>query len=190
MSKPFASLALFATLTAAACGGGPKPSTTTGPTAAGGGAAAAVTVQQIDWLNRTYDPGVIPPVTLIDGAAELALGEDEPGSFELSRPPDFVDLTGDGADEAILFTVLHRGTGFTTAVDVWTIRDGKEVLLARLDGGDGHIGDANPVAGILNIERQVTVDGQRKLRHEEWSWNGAALVEDETKRTFEDDHSD
>jgi hypothetical protein len=202
-------IAGFLTLVVA-CGGGAKPPTTVG-NHAGNGAAGGKTVRDIDWLNHTYDSGDMGNVTVVNGEYEFALDENgntvapdyeptdpdayvERGSFAVS-PPIFGDVDGDGAEEAVLVSYFNGGgTGHFTGIDVYAMRDGKEVVLGGIPGGDrgdGGINDVQIEGKVILVDRMMSMDGDgaccpSKLQHERWSWDGKAFVEDEKARTLSD----
>ncbi len=198
-------------LAAAACGGGKKSPTTVGNTSSAGATSGGLTVRSIDWLNRTYESGDAGPVTVKDGVYEYAMDGNgnvvsadyqptdpdeyvERGSFEVGKPL-FGDLDGDGAEEAVLVTYFNGGgTGRFTGVDVYAIRDGKEVVIGGIPGGDrgdGGIDDVQLEGKVVVVARMMAMEGDgaccpSKLQHERWSWDGKTFVEDEAARSLTD----
>ena len=207
MKLALASSALLVAV--AACGGGARPPTTVGNSAGGGGGGA--TVRSIDWLNRSYDSGDMGQVTVVNGEYEFAMDEEgnmvapdyeptdpdayvERGSFSVS-PPIFGDVDGDGAEEAVLVSHFHGGgTGRFSGIDVYAIRDGKDVVLGGIPGGDrgdGGISDVRLEGQVIVVDRMMAMEGDgaccpSKLQHERWTWDGKAFVEDEAARTLSD----
>ena len=199
-------LAPPALLLLVACGG-----KATAPTVSNsGGGGTAVGVRAIDWANRTYASGE-GSFTVKDGSAEFAFDEDgnevgpdyqpkdpdayvERGYFNVAAPV-FGDVDGDGAEEAVVISVYNGGgTGQFDGADVYTLRDGKPVVLATVPGGDrgdGGLYGATFEGTILIVERMMSQDGDgaccpSKLQRERWSWSGGALVEDEAARELVD----
>ncbi len=198
-------LALFPTVLAA-CGGTPRAATVpANQTAATAGAAPSV--RSIDWLNRTYGSGY----KVENGVFEYAFDENgdqvagdyqsedpdayvERGSFTVS-PPEFGDVTGDGIEDAIILSVENGGgTGRFSGINVYTMRDGREVVLGEIPGGDrgdGGILDVTLEGQVVKVERMMSQDGDgaccpSKIQHERWRWDGKAFVEDVSARVLAD----
>jgi hypothetical protein len=190
----------------AACGGTPGAATVpANRTAAAAGTGPSV--RSIDWLNRTYASGY----AVENGVYEYAFDEHgnqvsgdyqskDPdayiprGSFTVN-PPLFADVTGDGIEDVIIFSVENGGgTGRFSAIDVYTMRDGREVVLGEIPGGDrgdGGILDVTIDGLVVKVERMMAQDGDgaccpSKLQHERWRWDGKAFVEDVAARVVAD----
>jgi hypothetical protein len=199
------SVALLSCL--AACGGTSKPATGLGNT---GDAPGAASVRTIDWANRTYESGD-GTFTVKDGEASFAFdenGNEVPPDFEPSDPDAFVergyfnvappiygDVTGDGVEEAlIIHTYNGGGTGQFDGIDVYAMKDGQPVVIGGIPGGDrgdGGLSDATVEAGVVHVNRMMSMDGDgaccpSKLQQEVWKWNGTAFVEDEGARKLID----
>jgi hypothetical protein len=200
---------------AAACGAPAKPAaTTTTPTNTANDDGGAKTVHDIDWLNFTYRAGIgemEEQYTVVNGEAEFAYDMDgnmvapdyepanpddyvERGYFQVAAP-EFGDLDGDGADEALIVSVLNTGgTGQFDAITVYTMRDGGPAILGQIPGGDrgdGGISSASITDGAVVVERMMSQEGDgaccpSKAQHEVWRFQGGAFVEDETARELTD----
>ncbi|HUQ01759.1 MAG TPA: hypothetical protein VM261_04650 [Kofleriaceae bacterium] len=205
------SLVSSALLLAAACGGGTKAPTTVGNNSAAAASNGGLTVRSIDWLNRTYEGADMGNVTVENGVYEYAMDGDgnvvaadyqptdpdeyvERGSYEISKPL-FGDVTGDGAEEAVLVIYFNGGgTGRFTGIDVYGIRDGKETVIGSIPGGDrgdGGIDDVQLEGKVIVVARMMSLEGDgaccpSKLQHERWSWDGKSFVEDEAARSTSD----
>lgn len=87
------------------------------------------------------------------------------------------DLTGDGQDEAVVRTVCNTGgTGWFDEGFVYSIKDGRAVLLGRVPGGDrasGGVRCARFEDGTLKVER---------LGNESGAARGVDFVDTETWR--------
>lgn len=87
------------------------------------------------------------------------------------------DLTGDGQDEAVVRTVCNTGgTGWFDEGFVYSVKDGKAVLLGRIPGGDrasGSVRCARFEDGALKVER---------LGNESGAAQGIDFVDTETWR--------
>lgn len=199
-----ARLAAVLVLALAACGGAAKPATVRN---GAGPAVTAGTVRAVDWANRTYQFGDEGPWTVVDGEYNFAYDSDgnpvpgdyqakddeyvERGSFSVGTPL-FGDLTGDGAEEAVLVTYFDGGgTGRFTSVNVFGMKDGKAVEIGGIPGGDRADGGIDGVVldgAKVMVDRYATQSGAccpDTLVHETWKWNGVAFVEDEAARTSE-----
>lgn len=147
-------------------------------------------IRGIDWMNRTYVQGDAR-YTVVGGQIETELPDDLHGFFSVT-PPVFGDLTGDGADEAVIITLEHLGgTGMFTSVDVYGLVGGTEVVIGTIPGGDrgdGGIADVQIDGAAVTVDRYLSVEGDgtccpSQLQHERWTWDGTAFVEDEAART-------
>jgi hypothetical protein len=143
-------------------------------------------IRGVDWMNRTYDVGEAS-YTVAGGIVE----SDE-GFFAVTEPV-YGDLDGDGTEEAVVITLEGLGgTGRFSAVDVYTMKDGTEILLGGIPGGDrgdGGIHEVHVESGTLIVDRFASRDGDgaccpTQLQVERWTWNGERFVEDEGARTL------
>ena len=175
-------------------------------------ASAGPSIRSIDWMNRVYTSGAGgQPYQVENGEYEYAYDEDgnlvapdyqpadpdafvERGYFSVT-PPEFGDLTGDGAEEAVIVTLESTGgTGRFSGIDVYTMQGGKEVVLGGIPGGDrgdGGIAGVRIEGGVVVVDRMKSLDTDgaccpSRLVHERWTWNGAAFVEDEAARSEDD----
>jgi hypothetical protein len=197
----------------AACGAPATPAATTTPTNTTA-APAGNTVHDIDWLNFTYRAGIgemEEQYTVVDGELEFAYDMEgnrvapdyepanpdeyiERGYFQVAAP-EFGDLDGDGADEALIISVHNTGgTGQFDAITVYTMRDGGPAILGHIPGGDrgdGGISSASIADGAVVVERMMSQEGDgaccpSKAQHERWTFQGGAFVEDESARRLTD----
>lgn len=150
-----------------ACGGSDDPSptpTSTGspsPAATATSTATAGTARDIDFT----DPSVIGP--LID---HFGGGEVEPLRVA------YLDVTGDGEDEAIAI-VESGGTQGDLGAAVLHIEDGRPAVLGYIDAG-GHIEVRLPEAGgVIVAQEGVWEPGDAaccpsRLRERSYHWSG------------------
>ena len=191
------------------CGGAaPAPSGASNPVAA---SAAASSVRSIDWMNREYTFGEAEAYRVVNGEFNYGIdenGDEHPATYQPPNPdsyvehgyfsvsaPEFADLTGDGAEEAIL--VMHSSTGGTerfTGIEVFSSKAGTGVSIGGIPGGDrgdGGIAGVTVDGATIVVERYLSLEGDgaccpSKLQRERWTWNGSSFVEDEKARIVED----
>lgn len=115
------------------------------------------TIAEVDFENRRYVADCL-------GAAEVTVKR---GEFEQTTADGVIyfsigavvygDVTGDGADEALVLTLCSGGgTGEFTGGSLYTVKDGRAAVIARLPEGDraaGGISDAWIAGGALVVER-------------------------------------
>jgi hypothetical protein len=197
---------IFAGLVSSGACGGPAPGGATIANTTATAPGAEPSVRSVDWLNRTYGS-----VTVVDGEHEYALDEDgnqvapdyqpkdpdgwvERGSFRVA-PPVYGDVTGDGAEEAIIISTENSGgTGQFDGIEVYAMRGGQPVVIGGIPGGDrgdGGISDIAIEGNIVVVQRMASQEGDgaccpSKLQTERWTWNGSTFIEDEAARKLED----
>jgi len=150
-------------------------------------------VRAIDWQNRTYVLGELGAVTVKDGHADFAIGDDNQvaeaggagGSYAVDRPL-FGDIDGDGALDAVISSVLSTGgTGHFSEVRIYTMRAAKIIELGVIPGGDRGDGGIRRVAldgRAVIVERNVLAEGDGLCcasgsRRERWVWRHGEMVE-------------
>jgi hypothetical protein len=139
-------------------------------------------IRSVDWMNRSYAIDGQGTATVERGRAELRLDDDghigAEGAFTGSyaiEPPRFADLDGDGAEEAIILSVLDDGgTGRYSSVDVVGVRAGSPVRIATIEGGD-RLDEG--IEGVRVIERRGVVLRRRgpEVHEERWQLSGGAI---------------
>jgi hypothetical protein len=135
-------------------------------------------VRDIDWANRVY-------TNVYDGADPVTVtgGEGLLDGLRLTVDrPRFADIDGDGRDDAIVVEWRESQQGHSaSAVEIFTLRRGVVVRLARIEGGEGLRG------GIDHID----VDGRALIvvryagaleQRERWRWKAGKLTEDVRER--------
>jgi hypothetical protein len=189
----FAPALVIVVLGLAACGGAATPAPKSPP-------PAGKSVRDIDWANRTYSvPGFEgeDTYTVANGAYEWSNQEEDyvdQGYFSVAAPA-YGDVTGDGADEAAIVSILNTGgTGNFSALGVYTMKGDEPVVLGCIPGGDrgdGGINGATIESGAVAVERLMSQDGDgaccpSKMQYELWRWSGSDFVEDEAARQLVD----
>lgn len=167
----------------------------TPPIANHGAATAGDRIRAIDWQNHTYDLGELGAVTVRAGHADFEITEDykvvatggNPGMLDVD-PPVFVDLDGDGQEEAVIRTTLATGgTGHFSEVRVFALRNGAPADLADIAGGDRGDGGIRKViadGAALIVDRNVLAPGDgiccaSRYQRERWTWQHGELVKDD-----------
>lgn len=173
-------LVLAATLGAAvlvACGGSDEPAPAPTPTASPTTTAAATSTQSVTDI-RSLDftnPALLGPIVDHFGGGEI-----EP------RRIAYTDMTGDGAEEAIVF-VESGGTAGDLGACVVTLDGGAHVVLGYVDAG-GHVELRFPEAGggVIVAQEGVYEPGDAQccpssLRERTYRWDGDtfAVVSDQ-----------
>jgi len=156
-------------------------------------AVAAGDVHSVDFRNFVYFPSCADfesaeakvPVRVTGGRFEASPGSDLEGtSFEVGEIL-YGDLTGDGRDEAVVRSLCNTGgTGQFDEGFVYGMKDGKPVLLGRIQGGDRAAGGVRCVRiedGALEVERIGNDTGAALgidfVDTETWKLQGGKLVE-------------
>ena len=164
-------------------------------------AQAVKSVRQIDFKNFTYAPvcggdisgepfavipvkdGTINNVREVNGISEV-IDEKLPNYFNV-EVAGYGDVDGDGIEEAIIES--DCGTGGTGVFDegyVYALKDGKPVLLARIEGGDrayGGIREITISGGIVTVDRSDPGENGANCCAEigiktRYKWNGKTLA--------------
>jgi hypothetical protein len=172
--------------------------TTDAPIANHGKRGPSAEIRTIDWQNHTYQLAELGAVTVKAGHADFAISDDNKaveigtgnGSYAVERPL-FADVNGDGADDAIISSVLATGgTGHFSEIRIYTLRDGKVGVLAEIPGGDRGDGGIRRVVldgTALIVERNVLVEGDglccpSAAQRERWIWKAGEMAEDASAR--------
>jgi hypothetical protein len=168
------------------------------PPAATATAAPAVTatpatggnIRDVPWRDRAYEVEG-RSITVKDGMYR----EETPSVVELRiSEPAFGDLTGDGREDVVLIKYMNfGGSGTFTEAEVYTLRDGRPLLLGRIPGGDRAMGglDAVSIENEKVIVRRFQMapgDGAccpSQVRIESWVFVDGAMVELESERRIE-----
>ncbi len=146
-------------------------------------------IRLVDFRNFTYNAycGDAPPegktveVTVKNGKYE-ASGENFPSYFEIAVDA-YGDIDGDGKEEAAVSSLCNTGgTGQFSEGYIYTVKNGKPVLLTHFEGGDRGYEGLQSVKiknGFLFVERN---DGTAnccadKTLTTKYRWNGKKLVE-------------
>jgi hypothetical protein len=124
-------------------------------------------LRKVDFKNFTYSPacGEEKKLTVKDGEYMRGTPGDPSSDLIYFTIVEVIygDLTGDGAEEAIVLTLCNTGgTGQFTDGIIFTMLGGKPVEVGRLGVGDRAYGGIDGVAienGILKISRYATVSG-------------------------------
>jgi hypothetical protein len=149
-------------------------------------------IRRIDFNNFTYAPycGGEEPKEVTVKNAEFSgerQTEDSTDRFYFKAfSISYGDLNGDGNDEAFVLSLCSAGTNsYLSEGFVYTLRNGKPVLMTRIEGGDrGHGGlrSARVEKGIFVVERYA-VDATGEACCPEfyismnYKWNGREFVE-------------
>lgn len=152
-------------------------------------AAAQAQIRNVDFKNFTYsvlslDGDSREQVTVRDGSFSR-MEEDDKYYFGVTEV-SYGDLTGDGAEEAVVSVIVNTGgTGNFTSGIIFTMKRGKPVVLTEFVGGDrayGGLVSATVENGILIVERNAPGPSGGACCAEfidttRYKWNGSALVE-------------
>jgi hypothetical protein len=126
------------------------------------GIFAQADIHKVDFKNFTYSPYCageeLKKVTVKEGEFYNEKQEDgwvDRFSFNVMSV-EYGDLNADGKDEAVILTVCNTGgTGNFTEGFLYTVRNAKPFLVARIPGGDranGGLHQSSVANGILSIE--------------------------------------
>jgi hypothetical protein len=154
---------------------------------------AKADLHQVDFRSFTYYPSCADfeseqakvPVQVSGGKFEGKAGTDLEGTYFEVREVLYGDLDGDGHDEALVRTLCNTGgTGEFDEGFVYGSKDGKPVLLGRIQGGDrasGGVRCARFENGTLQIERlgndSGAASGVDLVDTETWDIQGAGLAQ-------------
>ncbi|MGI8669543.1 MAG: hypothetical protein ACR2J3_06780 [Aridibacter sp.] len=130
-------------------------------------------IKKVDFNNFTYEPlcggdidgepygkitvknGKIENIKEVDGVNEV-IDDNLPNYFSVGNFL-YGDLNGDGKEEAVVSSDCNTGgTGQFSEGYIFTIKNGKPVLLTRIEGGDrgfGGLVDIKIVKGLLVVEQ-------------------------------------
>jgi hypothetical protein len=126
------------------------------------GVDAQTDIQRVDFKNFTYRPYCVDQdtekVTVKNG--EFSSEKQEDGFIDRfyfkAYDAEYGDLNGDGKDEAVVLTVCNTGgTGNFSEGFIFSMKNNKPFLLARIPGGDradGGLRSAIVEAGLLVVE--------------------------------------
>jgi len=161
---------------AAACG---AAAPTAAPAIGNHGAPRAGTLRDVDWQNRTYDtaaPDLTPqPRRFSGGVHDNHRGDSDDREVFRVAPPIYLDVTGDGVDDALVELVRDQSVfSAPSLVDVIVFAgdDHRQTVLGFVYlGEDCPLTGAAVGDGILEV-RACEATGSLRLR-----WTGTALVE-------------
>jgi hypothetical protein len=156
-------------------------------------AAPAGDIHKTDFRSFTYRPSCADfesseanvPVTVNAGRFEGKAGTDLEGTYFEVQEVVYGDLNGDGRDEAVVRTLCNTGgTGQFDEGFVYGMKDGKPVLLGRIQGGDRASGGVRCVrfeGGALKVERVGNDSGAARgidfVDTETWKLQAGRLAE-------------
>ena len=117
--------------------------TTAQPEAAAGKATVNQDIRRVDFKNFTYEPECAyddnKKITVKDGEYSYekpANGYTDRFDFKVFEV-SYGDLNGDNSEEAVVLTTCNTGgTGNFTQGFIFTLKDGKSALFAKIPGGD------------------------------------------------------
>ena len=157
-------------------------------------AQAQSDIRKVDFKNFTYEPlcagGETEKVTVKNGeiSAERKIDGEytERFYFEVFHIA-YGDVDGDKNDEAVILSVCNTGgTGQFTEGFVYTLKNGKPSLLARIEGGDRGFGgllSAKVEKGLLVVESNDAGNFGANccadfIETIKYRWNGENLVQE------------
>lgn len=135
-----------------------------------------------DALSVTVKNGTIKNIRTVNGVTET-IDEDLPTYFN-SNKPLYYDLTGDGKEEAVVVTECNTGgTANFTEGYVFTLKNGKPVLIFRIEGGDRAYGSLVSIKfskATLIVKRNDPLNGAECCplftKTRKYIWNGKTFV--------------
>lgn len=146
-------------------------------------------IRRVDFKNFTYHLPNIQETKL--GKVRLRNGKYSGG--RLGDGPNcelfqvaYGDLTGDGNEEAVVVLMFNLGgSAFWMDGQIFTMKDGRAVLLMKFDAGDRGRGGIRTVTvsnGLLVGDYDISVNGDASCcpshyRFIKYKWNGSRLVE-------------
>lgn len=108
---------------------------------------AQTTIRKVDFKNFTYDVDIFEKkekLTLKNGEFDRNTEEDK--LFFVVTDVVYGDLNGDGKEEAVVTTSMNTGgTGNFSNGIIFTIKNGKPVILTEFEGGDRAYGGIRSV---------------------------------------------
>ncbi len=156
-------------------------------------------IHRVDFQNFTYRPSCAyekpRAVRTRNGNYTRNRGDDK--IFFDVRSVTYGDLTGDGRDEAVVLTNCNTGgTGQFSEGFIFTMRNGRPVLLTRIAGGDrafGGLASAKVERGLLIVETYAPEEPgmgaccPKYIETTRYHWNGRRLVKSgkTTRRAYE-----
>lgn len=159
-------------------------------TGAAGKGEADTSIRKIDFKNFTYEPYCAgeekEKITVKNGEYSKETQEDgftDRFYFNVDAPT-YGDLNGDNSEEAIVLSSCNTGgTGQFSEGFVYTMKNGKPVLLTRIEGGDrayGGLRSARVENGLLVVERNDVGEAGGACCPEfsvttKYKWNGKEL---------------
>lgn len=149
-------------------------------------------IRKVDFKNFTFEPFCVgeqpEKITVKDG--EFFKETEEDGftdRFFFSAAVDgYGDVDGDGKDEAVISSICNTGgTGNFSEGFIYTMKSGKPVLMARIEGGDRAYGGIIGISvekGIVIVDRNDAGETGAACCAEfavktKYKWNGKKLVE-------------
>ena len=142
-------------------------------------------IRDVDFYNFTF-PAFAGfdevPVKNGDYCGNLVPGDDLSNACIGVGPVMDGDLTGDGIDETVVFmgAVFRSGNGSPGIGYVYTLRDGRPVLIYTLASGDRHhsgILSVDIVDGNLVVTRLEGADRYQAIEETTtFHWNGTTFV--------------
>jgi hypothetical protein len=98
-------------------------------------------IRRIDFLNYTYRPTLCSKVFSVPGVVKIRKGKFENNEtyyYVHDNKIIYADVTGDGREDAIVNIGCggHAGNFSDSEILVYTLQNGREKLLARLDSND------------------------------------------------------
>ncbi len=155
--------------------------------------ATARGARAVDWLNRTYAVEGVGDVAVSAGSAELAVDRAThapvpDGAANAERveivvdPPVFVDVDGNGQDEALVTVHVHRDLGRTATLTAYAVTAGAPPTVLGTIRGDGGVDRVRVTGRAIFVERVADPDGRVPV--ERWQWAGTDFVEDEAARVL------
>ncbi|HEY0428309.1 MAG TPA: hypothetical protein VGC76_11045 [Pyrinomonadaceae bacterium] len=155
-------------------------------------AYAQSSIRQVDFNNFTYKPYCAAEDTRDITVKNSEFLEEKQTGDDVSRlyfkvfALSYGDFNGDGKDEAFALTYCNLGgEGYTSEGFVYTMKNDKPVLLARIQGGDraqGGLRSAKVEKGMFVLERYAVDETGYACCPEfivttNYKWNGRELVE-------------
>jgi hypothetical protein len=146
-------------------------------------------IRQVDFKNFTYVIGNLSgenkmKVTVKNG--EFFRDKDDDKLYFSVQSVEYGDINSDGNEEAIVITVYNSGgTGNFSDGFVFTLKNGKPVVLTGFEGGDraeGGLVGAKVSDGILVVERNSPGEFggaccPQVIETTRYKWNGKRLVQ-------------
>lgn len=114
-------------------------------------------IRKVDFKNFTYDVEIFEKrekLTVKDGNLDRN-NEDDKLYFSASAE-SYGDLDGDGREEAVILTMMNTGgTGNFSSGIIYTMKNGKPVVLTEFEGGDRAYGG---LIGARILDEKLVVD--------------------------------